>query len=98
LLLQSVIFHVSCNFIANWIYKLRKSWKLSRQRLQLWQISIPWLSKQYVQFFIMLVQINFNTIPEDLKDVPGLVVFCYQNCSDLLREKNVLVIEKNFWN
>ena len=26
------------------------------------------------------------------------VVFCYQNCSDLLWEKNVLVIEKNLWN
>ena len=26
------------------------------------------------------------------------MVFCYQNCSDLLREKIVLVIEKNFWN
>ena len=26
------------------------------------------------------------------------IVFCYQNCSDLLREKIVLVIEKNFWN
>ena len=26
------------------------------------------------------------------------LVFCYQNCSDLLWEKNVLVIEKNFWN
>ena len=27
------------------------------------------------------------------------IVFCYQNCSDLLREKkNVLVIKKNFWN
>ena len=25
-------------------------------------------------------------------------VFCYQNCSDLLWEKIVLVIEKNFWN
>jgi hypothetical protein len=25
------------------------------------------------------------------------MVFCYQNCSDLLWEKNVLVIEKNFW-
>ena len=28
----------------------------------------------------------------------GYMVFCYQNCSDLLREKIVLVIEKNFWN
>ena len=26
------------------------------------------------------------------------MVVCYQNCSDLLWEKNVLVIEKNFWN
>ena len=26
------------------------------------------------------------------------MVFCYQNCSNLLWEKNVLVIEKNFWN
>ena len=26
------------------------------------------------------------------------MLFCYQNCSDLLWEKIVLVIEKNFWN
>ena len=26
------------------------------------------------------------------------LVFCYKNCSDLPWEKNVLVIEKNFWN
>ena len=26
------------------------------------------------------------------------IVFCYPNCSDLLWEKIVLVIEKNFWN
>ena len=26
------------------------------------------------------------------------MVFCYQNCYDLLWEKNVLVIEKNIWN
>ena len=26
------------------------------------------------------------------------MVFCYQYCSDLLWEKIVLVIEKNFWN
>ena len=25
------------------------------------------------------------------------MVFCYQNCSVLLWEKNVLVIEKNVW-
>ena len=26
------------------------------------------------------------------------IVFCYQNCSDLMWEKIDLVIEKNFWN
>ena len=26
------------------------------------------------------------------------MVFCYENCSDILWEKSVLVIEKNFWN
>ena len=26
------------------------------------------------------------------------MVFCYQNCSDLLWEKIVVVIKKNFWN
>ena len=28
----------------------------------------------------------------------GEMVFCYQNCSDLMWEKIVLVIEKNVWN
>ena len=26
------------------------------------------------------------------------ILFCYQNCSDLLWEKTVLVTQKNFWN
>ena len=33
-----------------------------------------------------------------LRGIHTLLVFCYQNCSDLLREKIVLVIEKKFWN
>ena len=33
-----------------------------------------------------------------LKNVFTRMVFCYQNCSDLLWEKIVLVVEKNFWN
>ena len=35
-----------------------------------------------------------NNFPLKIKTM----VFCYQNCSDLLWEKIVLVIEKNFWN
>ena len=30
--------------------------------------------------------------------VPTKMVFCFHNCSDLLWEKNVRVIEKFFWN
>ena len=33
-----------------------------------------------------------------LKKKKRLYVFCHQNCSDLLWEKNVLVIKNNFWN
>ena len=37
-----------------------------------------------------------NTRVRSKKFVQVGMVFCYQNCSDLLREKIVLVIEKNF--
>ena len=30
-------------------------------------------------------------------DLEQEIVFCLQNCSDLLWEKNVLVIKKNVW-
>ena len=33
-----------------------------------------------------------------LRAAKPLMVFCYQNCSDLLWEKIVLLIKKNFWN
>ena len=39
----------------------------------------------------MLIYLNYK-----VSFVP--LVFCYQNCSDLLWEKIVLVIEENFWN
>ena len=35
---------------------------------------------------------------DDDEDEDEGMVFCYQNCSDLLWEKNVLAMEKNFWN
>ena len=44
-------------------------------------------------FWIMHV-----TRKKDWKDETDGMVFCYQTCSDLLWEKIVLVIEKNFWN
>ena len=48
----------------------------------------------------MKIKIPFKILPLLLKTALqftiGTVVFCYQNCSDLLREKIVLAIEKNF--
>ena len=43
---------------------------------------------------------KFADFGSELRQLSELIaigmVFCYQNCSDLLREKNVLVIEKHF--
>ena len=41
---------------------------------------------------------KFATASLEFNNFFSEVVFCFQNCSDLLWEKNVLVIEKNFWN
>ena len=40
---------------------------------------------------IQLVLVQFQKYRQ------SIMVFCYQNCSDLLREKNYPVIEKSFW-
>ena len=58
--------------------------------------------------FICQLQINKIWILEkypNKKEIQSIsfdpsreMVFCYQNCSDLVWEKIVLVIEKNFWN
>ena len=48
--------------------------------------------KFQVQLYLMKNRLTFYWFP--LKKL----VFCYQNCSDLLWEWNVLVIKKNFWN
>ena len=39
-----------------------------------------------------------TTVEFSFSSFIGSMVFCYQNCSDLLWEKNILVIENNFWN
>ena len=59
-------------------------------------------SKSKIDFFsksfsFLLLWGNFDII-EWFKIQNWEMVFCYQNCSDLLWEKIVLVIEKNFWN
>jgi hypothetical protein len=46
-------------------------------------------------FFFSAKSISFYDKWKQQADVS--MVFCYQNCSDLLWEKIFLVIEKNFW-
>ena len=43
-----------------------------------------------VSYFVTRYIVNFFKIE--------IIVLCYQNCSDVLWEKIILVIEKNFWN
>ena len=56
---------------------------LPRLLLDLWKL----LKLQNLNYFI---NVEISLVVK--------MVFCYQNCSDLLWEKIVLVIEKNFWN
>ena len=52
----------------------------------------------YLQFLLFVSHIFFADILITWLTWSKEMVFCYQNCSDLLWEKNVLVIEKNLWN
>ena len=74
-----------------WLIMRSMHFKLKVKKVQKWDIS-------KMRHF-------WNCILNVLKLVTDLywslflkMVFCYQNCSDLLWEKIVLVIEKNFWN
>ena len=52
-----------------------------------------------VLFVFMYVSLKiFSNLSKTFRYFKETMVFCYQNCSDLLWEKIVLVIEKNFWN
>ena len=57
------------------------------------QYTALWL--KFLIFVQKLWSIFALWIKENLIKV---LVFCYQNCSDLLWKKIVLVIKKNFWN
>ena len=51
----------------------------------------------YLNFYLDFIQI-LSKLYQDKIWIKLEIVFCYQNCSDLLWEKIVLVIEKIFWN
>ena len=52
------------------------------------------LSSRRVVIYCQNLHIGFSFLSVKRQEM----VFCYQNCSDLLWEKIVLVIEKKFWN
>ena len=67
----------------------------------------PWLSKEPNngngnEDCVVMDDGKWNDVPCDKKTFSicesTWMVFCYRNCYDLLWEKIVLVIEKNFWN
>ena len=49
-------------------------------------------------FFFFHLLCSYNNVVNYCEENSRRMVFCYQNCSDLLWEKNVLVIKKNLWN
>ena len=46
------------------------------------------VAKLYKWYFVTKIVLSFTNLTE--------MVFCYQNCSYLIKEKIVLAIEKNF--
>ena len=55
--------------------------------------------QQQLRFFFSFLSETFKLqLAETFRWKLKKMVFCYQNCSDLLWEKIVLVIEKYFWN
>ena len=48
--------------------------------------------------WLMILERTIVLLTLEPKEKWKYLVFCYQNCSDLLWKKIVLVIEKNFWN
>ena len=61
----------------------------------LWLHSVPKALNSQME---RKMKFNLNWIENGKWKQVIKIVFCYQNCSDLLWEKIVLVIEKNFWN
>ena len=60
------------------------------------KVQILWRQKNTCpDYFPMFQFSNFFVSFPTLKVAKMEMVFCYQNCSDLLWEKNVIVIEKN---
>ena len=85
--------HLQCTAICK--MRVRRVWSATLDCRQI-------ISASFVTFYLSCLQTH-NLSPNARMtlecDFSSLeMVFCYQNCSDLLWEKIVWVIEKNFWN
>ena len=78
--------NLSNQTFEDWIFYLKVWYNLNRKLIIEWLRIKGW---QLIMDWRMKIQ-------EVLKYLG--MVFCYQNCSDLLWEKIILVIAKNFWN
>ena len=56
------------------------------------------LHRSWIGIFFSIWFLSSTLLVLQISHLIPRMVFCYQNCSDLLWEKIVLVIEKNFWN
>ena len=93
-----VHFHAALHFsIKNFTIHQNVPYSFKRKTLQI-SVITQWAiffeksgNGMYVTCVAALLLNNFTT-------KNATMVFCYQNCSDLLWERIVLVIEKNIWN
>ena len=79
----------------------QKKWKKSffiyiLEKLKLLILLAPWQGKR--NWFVLTRLLSLVPKISKTLRICRTMVFCYKNCSELLWEKNVLVIKKNFWN
>ena len=74
------------------LYKYVFSWYI-KAMWNFWWINVIFRHRFFAEFKKNNLEFHEFFLPTSLK-----LVFCYQNCYDLLWEKIVLVIEKKFWN
>ena len=87
-----------------WLWNTTLRWKCNYEIVFAARIRYPFLSKEFsifvtkiaVLFFSLLQNTSVTFETENMNNEYWEMVFCYQNCSDLLWEKIVLVIEKIF--
>ena len=74
-------------YICTHILKViaQKSWDVALQMCRQWKLQQQQMDKSFASKW-------------SCRGKRTILVFCYQNCCDLLWEEIVIVIEKNFWN